>query len=220
MTGMIELFEWLHSENKRKASEEGISAETVESYVKSLDRPDLLDLLVRPSSEDVDMEEVEDHRPSKRKVIYSEHKPMSEITSGLHRGIYHQGKPLQSIRSIFELLPQDQWQGEKSLSIAGEEDEDEDEDVHLAPNKRRIQSPFWSYCWYHKEKLALKLVLLSIFSNQAISSVVIVLYRSMFRLRHSQGCCAFSVFACNISIPALLHCDSGGSRGCRAMLAI
>ncbi|XP_027903296.1 exosome complex exonuclease RRP44 homolog A [Vigna unguiculata] len=79
-------------ENKRKASEEGIFAETVESYVKSLDQPDLLDLLVRPASEDVNMEEVEDHRPSKRKVIYSEHKPMSEITSGLHRGIYHQGK--------------------------------------------------------------------------------------------------------------------------------
>ncbi|KAI5386937.1 hypothetical protein KIW84_073180 [Lathyrus oleraceus] len=48
----------------------------VESYVKSLDRPDLLDLLVRPSSEDAEMEDVEDHRPSKRKVIYSEHKPM------------------------------------------------------------------------------------------------------------------------------------------------
>ncbi|KAK7353532.1 hypothetical protein VNO80_18981 [Phaseolus coccineus] len=79
-------------ENKRKASEEGIFAETVESYVKSLDQPDLLDLLVLPASEDVNMEEVEDLRPSKRKVIYSEHKPMSEITSGLHRGIYHQGK--------------------------------------------------------------------------------------------------------------------------------
>ncbi|WVZ10377.1 hypothetical protein V8G54_014907 [Vigna mungo] len=88
-------------ENKRKASEEGIFAETgsyiswhlkFESYVKSLDQPDLLDLLVRPASEDVNMEDVEDLKPSKRKVIYSEHKPMSEITSGLHRGIYHQGK--------------------------------------------------------------------------------------------------------------------------------
>ncbi|PON50039.1 PIN domain containing protein [Parasponia andersonii] len=79
-------------ENKRKAIEEGISAETIESYVKSLGRPDLLDLLVHPTSEDVSMPEVEDLRPSKRKIIYSEHKPMSEITSGLHRGIYHQGK--------------------------------------------------------------------------------------------------------------------------------
>ncbi|XP_009369787.2 exosome complex exonuclease RRP44 homolog A [Pyrus x bretschneideri] len=79
-------------ENKRKAIEEGISAETVESFVRSLSRPDLLDLLVQPASEDVKMEDVEDLRPSKRKVVYSEHKPMSEITSGLHHGIYHQGK--------------------------------------------------------------------------------------------------------------------------------
>ncbi|AET03578.2 putative exoribonuclease II [Medicago truncatula] len=156
-------------ENKRKASEEGICAETVESYVKSLDRPDLLDLLVRPSSEDVEMEDVEDHRPSKRKIIYAEHKPMSEITSGLHRGIYHQGKlrvnrynPFEAYvgsESIgdeiiiygrsnmnrafdgdivaVELLPQDQWQGEKSMSIASEEDEDDD-DVHLAPNSADV----------------------------------------------------------------------------------
>lgn len=75
---------------------------------------------------------------------------MSEITSGLHRGIYHQGKlrvnrynPFEAYvgsESIgdeiivhgrtnmnrafdgdivaVELLPQDQWQEEKSLSIA------------------------------------------------------------------------------------------------------
>lgn len=79
-------------DNKRKAIEDGISAETIESYVKSLGRSDLLDLLVHPASEDVAMEVVEDLRPSKRKIIYPEHKPMSEITSGLHRGIYHQGK--------------------------------------------------------------------------------------------------------------------------------
>lgn len=79
-------------ENKRKATEEGIFAETIESYVKSLGQPNLLDLLVQPASEDVNMEDVEDLRPSKRKVIYPEHKPMSEITSGLRRGIYHQGK--------------------------------------------------------------------------------------------------------------------------------
>uniref|UniRef100_A0A7C9AS55 Uncharacterized protein n=1 Tax=Opuntia streptacantha TaxID=393608 RepID=A0A7C9AS55_OPUST len=79
-------------ENKRKAVEEGISAETVESYVKSLDRPELLDLLAQPASGDVVMDDAEDLRPSKKKIIYSEHKPMSEITAGLHRGIYHQGK--------------------------------------------------------------------------------------------------------------------------------
>ncbi|KAB1201993.1 Exosome complex exonuclease RRP44 [Morella rubra] len=151
-------------ENKRKAIEEGISAETIESYVKSLDRPELLDLLVQPTSEDVNMVEVEDLRPSKRKIMYTEHKPMSEITSGLHRGIYHQGKlrvnrynPFEAYvgsESIgdeiiiygrtnmnrafdgdivaVELLPQDQWHEEKSLSIA--EEEDEDEDVHLVPS--------------------------------------------------------------------------------------
>ncbi|XP_015889583.2 exosome complex exonuclease RRP44 homolog A [Ziziphus jujuba] len=151
-------------ENKRKANEEGISAETVETYVKSLGRPDLLDLLVQNASGDVGMEDVEDLRPSKRKILYTEHKPMSEITSGLHRGIYHQGKlrvnrynPFEAYvgsESIgdeiiiygrtnmnrafdgdivaVELLPQDQWHEEKSLSIADEEDEEE-EGVHLVP---------------------------------------------------------------------------------------
>lgn len=45
---------------------------SVESYVRSLSRPDLLDLLVHPASEDVIMVEVEDLRPSKRKIIYPE----------------------------------------------------------------------------------------------------------------------------------------------------
>ncbi|TVU48520.1 hypothetical protein EJB05_08158 [Eragrostis curvula] len=79
-------------DNKRKATEEGLNAETVESYVRSLAQPGLLDLVVVPTSGDVNMEDVEDLRPSKKKVIYSEHKPMSEITSGLRCGIYHQGK--------------------------------------------------------------------------------------------------------------------------------
>lgn len=152
-------------DNKRKATEQGIFAETVESYVKSLGQPTLLDLLVQPTSEDVSMGDVEDLRPSKRKAIYSEHKPMSEITAGLQRGIYHQGKlrvnrynPFEAYvgsesigdeiiiygrgnmnrafdgdRVAVELLPQEQWQEEKSLSIAEEED-DEEEDVHLVPS--------------------------------------------------------------------------------------
>ena len=44
----------------------------VESYVRSLAQPSLLDLVVVPTSGDVAMEDVEDHRPSKKKVIYSE----------------------------------------------------------------------------------------------------------------------------------------------------
>ncbi|TXG59235.1 hypothetical protein EZV62_013808 [Acer yangbiense] len=151
-------------DNKRKATEEGIFAETIESYVKSLEQPDLLDLVVQPASVDVNMEDIEDSRPSKRKVIYAEHKPMSEITSGLRHGIYHQGKlrvnrynPFEAYvgsESIgdeiiiygrtnmnrafdgdivaVELLPQEQWHEEKSLSIADEEEEEED--VHLAPS--------------------------------------------------------------------------------------
>lgn len=151
-------------ENKRKADEEGIFAETVESYVKSLGQPELLDLIVQPANGDVVMEDAEDSRPSKRKVMYNEHKPLSEITSGLLRGIYHQGKlrvnrynPFEAYvgsESIgdeiiiygrsnmnrafdgdivaVELLPQEQWHEEKSMSIVDEDNEDEG--VHLAPS--------------------------------------------------------------------------------------
>ena len=45
---------------------------SAESYVKSLGQPDLLDLVVLPTSEDTTMEDVEDLRSSKRKIIYSE----------------------------------------------------------------------------------------------------------------------------------------------------
>lgn len=50
----------------------GICLVSVESYVKSLGQPNLLDLVSLPTSEDVGMEEAEDLRPSKRKVIYNE----------------------------------------------------------------------------------------------------------------------------------------------------
>lgn len=142
-------------ENKRKAIEEGIAAETIESYVRSLQQPNLLDLVVIPTS--AVKEEIDDLRPSKRKGIYLEHKPMSEITSGLLHRIYHQGKlrvnrynPLEAYvgsESIgdeiviygrvnmnrafdgdvvaVELLPKDQWSGVKSF-IAVDDDEDEE----------------------------------------------------------------------------------------------
>lgn len=45
---------------------------SVECYVKSLGQAELLDLIVQPPSEEVNMEDVEDLRPSKRKVIYNE----------------------------------------------------------------------------------------------------------------------------------------------------
>lgn len=85
-------------------------------------------------------------------MFFVQHKPMSEITSGLHRGIYHQGKLRVNRYNSFEayvgsesigdeiiiygrgnmnrafdgdivaveLLPQDQWHEEKSLSLAEE----------------------------------------------------------------------------------------------------
>ncbi|CAI9110453.1 OLC1v1010476C1 [Oldenlandia corymbosa var. corymbosa] len=151
-------------ENKRKAIEEGISAETVESYVKSLGQPELLDLIVQPPSEDVKMEDVEDLRPSKRKVIYTEHKPMSEITSGLLRGIFHQGKLRVNRYNPFEAYVGSESIGDEIIiygrtnmnrafdgdvvavellpqdqwqgetSIAITNEEDEEEDVHLPPS--------------------------------------------------------------------------------------
>lgn len=49
---------------------------SVESYVRSLGRPDLLDLVALPTLQDVNMDDVEDLRPSKRKLIYSEVCPL------------------------------------------------------------------------------------------------------------------------------------------------
>lgn len=40
--------------------------------MKSLGQPNLLDLVVQPASADVSMEDAEDLRPSKRKVVYAE----------------------------------------------------------------------------------------------------------------------------------------------------
>ncbi|CAN4078578.1 unnamed protein product [Withania somnifera] len=130
-------------ENKKKAIEEGIFAETVECYVKSLAQPELLDLIVQP--------------PSKMLIWMINY-------FGLLRGLLHQGKlrvnrfnPFEAYvgsESIgdeiiiygranmnrafdgdivaVELLPQEQWHEEKSLALADEDDEEED--VHLAPN--------------------------------------------------------------------------------------
>ncbi|KAF3670598.1 putative exosome complex exonuclease RRP44 isoform 1 [Capsicum annuum] len=151
-------------ENKKKAIEEGISAETIECYVKSLGQPELLDLIVQPPSEDVIMDDVEDLRPSKRKVIYNEHKPMSEITSGLLRGLLHQGKLRVNRFNPFEAYVGSESIGDEIIiygranmnrafdgdivavellpqeqwheekSLALADEEDEEEDVHLAPN--------------------------------------------------------------------------------------
>lgn len=78
------------AENRRRAQTEGLLAETVQTYVQSLGKPELLDILALSINEEGDG--LEDSRPAKRKRIYADHKLMSEITAGLHSGLYHQGK--------------------------------------------------------------------------------------------------------------------------------
>ncbi|PKA52121.1 Ribonuclease II, chloroplastic/mitochondrial [Apostasia shenzhenica] len=151
-------------ENKKKAIGEGLSAETIESFVRSLQQPGLLDLVVVSTSEDTSMEEVEDLRPSKRKIIYSEHKPMSEITSGLLHRIYHQGKLRVNRYNPFEAYVGSESIGEEIVihgrvnmnrafdgdivavellsqdqwseekSFIAEDDEEDEEDAHLVPS--------------------------------------------------------------------------------------
>lgn len=60
---------------------------SVESYVRSLAQPALLDLVVLPTSQDVGMEEVEDIRPSKKKIIYSEVNERLLLASILNYGV-------------------------------------------------------------------------------------------------------------------------------------
>lgn len=45
---------------------------SVEAYVKSIGQPELLDLLAQPTGDDVTMEDADDSRPSKRKLVYLE----------------------------------------------------------------------------------------------------------------------------------------------------
>ncbi|CAN4083605.1 unnamed protein product [Withania somnifera] len=110
-------------ENKKKAIEEGISGET-----------------------DVNMNDVEDLRPSKRKVIYNEGKlrvnrfnPFEAYVGSESIGdeivIYSRANMNRAFNGdivAVELLPQEQWHEEKSLALVDEDDEEED--VHLAPN--------------------------------------------------------------------------------------
>ncbi|KAG0616163.1 hypothetical protein M758_5G094800 [Ceratodon purpureus] len=150
------------NDNRRKAREDGIVAETVDSYVQTLGKPELLDLVARSDAMDVD---VEDLRPNKKAVVYGEHKVMSEITAGLHNGRFHQGKlrvnrynPFeayvgsesvgeeilihgrQDMNRAFdgdvvavELLPQSSWVGSEVGKIADRDDEEEEEQVGLVP---------------------------------------------------------------------------------------
>ncbi|KAH0470676.1 hypothetical protein IEQ34_000399 [Dendrobium chrysotoxum] len=79
-------------DSTKKAIEEGLSSETVESYVRSLQQPNLLDLVAIPTSLAILKGELNDLKLSKREVIYPEHKSASDITSGLLHGFYHKGR--------------------------------------------------------------------------------------------------------------------------------
>eukprot|EP00959_Pyramimonas_sp_CCMP1952_P205742 4302494-Pyramimonas_sp.AAC.1 len=55
-------------------------------------QPQLLDLVARPQNEeDSDEEEQAGARPSKRRAIYRDHLPLSELERGMREGRYHQG---------------------------------------------------------------------------------------------------------------------------------
>ncbi|KAI0498727.1 hypothetical protein KFK09_019619 [Dendrobium nobile] len=64
----------------------------VESYVRSLQQPNLLDLIAIPTNLNILKGELNDLRLSKREVIYPEHKLASVITSGLLHVLYHKGR--------------------------------------------------------------------------------------------------------------------------------
>ncbi|KAL2609132.1 hypothetical protein R1flu_027705 [Riccia fluitans] len=104
------------AENRRRALAEGIVALSVHEYVQTLGNAELLDLIIRTGSEEAQTTgDAEDLRPSKRKVIYPEHKLMSEITSGLHKGIYHQGKLRVNRYNGFEATVSSESIGEEIL---------------------------------------------------------------------------------------------------------
>eukprot|EP00850_Spirogloea_muscicola_P015313 SM000116S24234 [mRNA] locus=s116:202438:210497:+ [translate_table: standard] len=85
------------AENMRKAVSAGQLAQTVYAYVEKLGDAELVDIIQKSATgEDADgdasMDQHEDAQTSKKTVLYAEHKPMSEITEGLRRGVFHQGR--------------------------------------------------------------------------------------------------------------------------------
>ncbi|CAI5971320.1 unnamed protein product [Closterium sp. NIES-65] len=120
--------------NLAKAVAGGTKAMRVREYVASLGSVELMDLVVSAG----DGEEAEggeggegdkaareeENRGlrtnvsrSKRKRIYSDHKPMSAITAGLQRGLYHQGKLRVSRYNCFEAFVGSESLGDEILVI-------------------------------------------------------------------------------------------------------
>ncbi|KAL0928339.1 hypothetical protein M5K25_000214 [Dendrobium thyrsiflorum] len=127
----------------------------VESYLRSLQQPNLLDLVAIPISLVILKVELNDLRLSNREVIYPEHKSTSDITSGLLHGFYHKGRFRVNRYSPFvgyigsesigdEIAIYDTRTEEKSLIVENVNgafiyaiyhllDEDDEDDVHMVP---------------------------------------------------------------------------------------
>ncbi|GAQ85435.1 Ribonuclease II/R family protein [Klebsormidium nitens] len=114
------------ADNARRARDEGAAAQTVYAYVQSrTDKPELLDFVARtgdtggeaagPSAEG-------DAGPqAKRRMLYAEHKGMAELTAGLQKGLFHQGKLRVNRFNCFEAYVGSQSVG-KEILIQGRED--------------------------------------------------------------------------------------------------
>ncbi|CAI5461475.1 unnamed protein product [Closterium sp. Yama58-4] len=123
--------------NLAKAVAAGMKAMRVREYVASLGSVELMDLVVSAGSgeegeggeggergEGDKAAREEENRGlrtnvsrSKRKRIYSDHKPMSAITAGLQRGLYHQGKLRVSRYNCFEAFVGSESLGDEILVI-------------------------------------------------------------------------------------------------------
>ncbi|CAI5531049.1 unnamed protein product, partial [Closterium sp. Naga37s-1] len=123
--------------NLAKAVAGGTKAMRVREYVASLGSVELMDLVVSAGDgeegeggeggaggEGDKAAREEENRGlrtnlsrSKRKRIYSDHKPMSVITAGLQRGLYHQGKLRVSRYNCFEAFVGSESLGDEILVI-------------------------------------------------------------------------------------------------------
>ncbi|GJP42959.1 hypothetical protein CLOM_g2479 [Closterium sp. NIES-68] len=117
--------------NLAKAVAGGMKAMRVREYVASLGSVELMDLVVSAGDgeegeggEGDKAAREEENRGlrtnvsrSKRKRIYTDHKPMSAITAGLQRGVYHQGKLRVSRYNCFEAFVGSESLGDEILVI-------------------------------------------------------------------------------------------------------
>lgn len=76
---------------RRKATELGIEACSVQEYAKRrIDAPELLDLVALGEAAEAELDAAGE-KNGKRKRVFEEHRPLSEITAGVKSGRLHQG---------------------------------------------------------------------------------------------------------------------------------